>query len=141
MIRLAFVIAFVPFSLVASAIEAADNAKPPDVAKRYIIKVNKIDPKEAKGVILKNSVSELSIAGPISNLINPGDTLTVKVKGAVIATLTMSEPCELKVAKDKTLLATEEKVVAKDPKGKTWVSRKVQLGKEEVIAFFQEDAP
>ena len=135
----AFLLPVVFGGMIASTLPATADEKSPDVAKRYIFKVNKIDPKEKGGVVLKNSVAELTIAGAVSNLMNPGDTLHVKAKGATISTLTFTKTCELKIAKDKTLLATEENVTAKEAKGKTWKSRKVKLEKEEVIAFFPED--
>lgn len=101
--------------------------QPPDVASRYLVKIDLIDP-GATGTIKVAFVGD-----EIGNKLEIGGT------GAKVGDLAFGGPCELTVANDKTLLAATEGITATDARGKVWHSAKVQMGGKEVIAFFPEE--
>ncbi len=110
----------VPYSASDALVETSSQKKAPDVANRY----------NATKDLLKDLEIEIQ---------SDAYLLTITKRGAMVSTLTFSDPCKLKlIIKDKTLLAEKEGVTAKDTKGETWTSRKVMLDGNEVFAFFED---
>lgn len=71
----------------------------------------------------------------------PGSQLSVDAEGSTdkkvtVAGLMFTTNCGVEFGKDGTLLVDKEGVVATDPSGREWVSRKADLDGKDVIAFF-----